>query len=420
MERSRRRSNVLLGCNAESGYDGAVSRPHRPDDATADASTDAASAGGAAGDVVAGIIGSIPPPAKAGARVAKREVKRALPFFRVMIAVRTAIAAMVAWLIGNQLGGELQNYAYAAPLGAFVAIGNSVFTIARAALQQSIGMIVGALLGILMLAVEWNGILEIGVIGGIAVLLHGVPRFSQGASMVPVVGVLVIIFGGIDADGYAIGYVGQFTLGMGIGVLVNALAPALYDREARKQIRDAVEDLASRVDVLVTTMQGAWPPPHDDWAGWGPELSTAVEDLARQVEAAREARRFNVRMLWNKHDLEIDQAALTALRSVVHRMEDVLEAVGSTVWEQPLGITLQRDERRLAADALAALGTHLRAWHGRLDMAAASQASEAAIDALYRRTMAADEPQSGVASVVFALRAIRERIDWAATHDAPA
>lgn len=398
------------------GYIGAVSRSLPPDDA----STDAPSAGGGSGDRVEEIIGSIPAPAKAGARVAKREVKRALPLFRVMIAVRTAIAAMVAWLIGNQLGGDLQSYAYAAPLGAFVAIGSSVFTIARAALQQSIGMIVGALLGMLMIAVEWNGILEIGVIGGIAVLLHGVPRFSQGASMVPVVGVLVIIFGGIDADGYAIGYVGQFTLGMGIGVLVNALAPALYDRETRKQIRDAVEDLATRVDELADTLRGDWPPPHDDWAGWGPELSTSVEDLARQVEEAREARRFNVRMLWNKHDLEIDQAALTALRSVVHRMEDVLEAVGSTVWEQPLGITLERDERRLAADALAALGKHLRAWHGRLDMAQASQASEAAIDALYRRTMEADEPQSGVASVVFALRAIRERIDWAARHDVQA
>ena len=225
---------------------------------------------------------------------------------------------------------------------------------------------------------------------------------------------LVIIFGGIDADGYALGYVGQFTLGMAVGVLVNAIAPALYDREARKQIRDAVNDLAWRVDTLAETMRGEWPPERDDWAGWGPELRTAVEDLGNQVEEAREARRLNIRMLWHKHDLKTDERALTALRSVVHRTEDVLEAVASTAWEQPLGITMERDERRLAADAVAALAQHLSAWHGARDVEAASKASEEAIDALYQRVIEVDQPQSGVVSVVFALRAIRERIDWAA------
>lgn len=365
------------------------------------------------GDLIEGVIGSLPPEAQRGARVAKREVKRAIPLYRVLIAVRTALAAMIAWIVANQLGGDLADYAYAAPLGAFVAIGTNVFTIARTALQQGVGMTVGALLGMFMLAMDWNGILEIGLIGAVAVLMQGIPRFTQGAAMVPVVGVLVIIFGGIDADGYALGYVGQFTLGMAVGVLVNAIAPALYDREARKQIRDAVNDLAWRVDTLAETMRGEWPPERDDWAGWGPELRTAVEDLGNQVEEAREARRLNIRMLWHRHDLKTDERALTALRSVVHRTEDVLEAVASTAWEQPLGITMERDERRLAAEAVAALAQHLYAWHGARDVEAASKASEEAIDALYQRVIEVDQPQSGVVSVVFALRAIRERIDWA-------
>ncbi len=370
----------------------------------------------ASGDLIDGVIGSIPPEAKRGARVAKREIKRAVPLYRVLIAVRTAVAAMAAWLIANRLGGDLADYAYAAPLGAFVAIGTNVFTIARTALQQAIGMTVGALLGMFMILMDWNGILEIGLIGGFAVLLQGVPRFTQGAALVPVVGVLVIIFGGVDADGYALGYVGQFTLGMAVGVLVNALAPALYDREARNQIRDAVDDLGRRIDVLAETMRGEWPPEREDWAGWGPELRNAVEDLGVQVEEARDARRLNVRMLWHKHDLQADERALTALRSVVHRTEDVLEAVASTAWEQPNGITMEEDERQLAADAVAALAQHLYAWHGARDVEAASATSERAIDALYQRVMEVDQPQSGVVSVVFALRAIRERIDWASAR----
>lgn len=363
------------------------------------------------------VIGSITPHAKRGARIAGREVQRALPLFRLAIAVRTAVAAMAAWLIANQLGGDLTNYAYAAPLGAFVAVGTTVFTIGRTALQHVIGMTGGALLGLLVIRLEWNGVLEIGLIGLVAVLLQGVPHFSQGATVVPVVAVLVILFGGANPDGYAIGYVGQFALGMGIGVIVNALVlPALYDRETRRDIRAAVADLASRVDVLAGTMHGDWPPEREDWAGWGPELRQAVDRLDRQVSEAREARRFNVRMLWNRHDLDVDERAMTALRAVVHRMGDVLSAVASTAWERPVGISIEHDERQLAADAVDALATHLHAWHDRGDVPAASAASEDAIEALYRRVIDTAEPQAGLASVVFALRAIRERIDWAASQ----
>lgn len=391
-----------------------MARPEEPPQSPAepagrrDASTDGAEQ----------LIGSITPQAVEGARVAKRSVQRALPLFRIAIAVRTAIAAMVAWLIGSQTGGDFDNYAYAAPLGAFVAVGTTVFTIGRTALQQAIGMAGGAVLGMLMIWLDWNGILEIGLIGLVAVLLQGVPRFSQGATVVPVVAVLVILFGGANPDRYAIGYVGQFALGMAVGVIVNALVlPALYDKETRTRIREAVDDLAQRVDVLAETMHGPWPPERRDWAGWGSELRAVVEQLDQQVSEAREARRFNVRMLWNRHDLSVDERALAALRAVVHRMGDVLDAVASTAWEHPMGIDIEQDERELAADAVAALAAHVHAWHDRGDIAAASAASNETIDRLYNSVISVEQPQSGLASVVFALRAIRERIDWAASQE---
>ncbi|WP_146792564.1 FUSC family protein [Agrococcus baldri] len=395
-----------------------MARAEQPPEQPPEQPDEPAKSGAASDAGIDRVIGSITPQAKEGAKVAGREVKRALPLFRVAIAVRTAIAAMLAWLIGNQMGGELTNYAYAAPLGAFVAVGTTVFAIGRTALQQGIGMTVGAVLGLATIRLEWNGILEIGLIGVVSVLLHGVPRFSQGAPVVPVVAVLVILFGGANPDGYAIGYVGQFALGMGVGVLANALVlPALYDRETRRHIREAVADLAGRVDVLADTMRGDWPPEREDWAGWGQELRQGVDRLDRQVTEAREARRFNLRMLWHRHDLDVDERAMTALRAVVHRMEDVLDAVASTAWEHPMGISIEHDERHLAADAIGALAGHLHAWHDRGDVPAASAASEEQIDALYRRVIDTAEPQSGLASVVFALRAIRERIDWAAGQD---
>lgn len=407
------------------GYVGTVARPEEPrdeapepvrerDEAATTGPSSVADPEVTGENALSPMMAAVAPDAKAAAQVAKRSVARALPMFRVMIAVRAAIAAMAAWLLANQLG-DIAAYAYAAPLGAFVATGTTIFTVARTALRQAIGMLVGAVIGIGLLAVEWPGIAKIGLIAGVAVLMQGIPRFGQAATVVPVVALLVIIFGGVDADGYAIGYVGQFTLGMAIGVLVNAVAlPPLYDRETRQQIHDTVQDLAERTEVLAETLRGDWPPEREDWAGWGPELRDRVVALDAQVDEAREARRFNVRMLWHRHDLDVDERAVSALRSVVHRMDDVLEALAAAAWDRPITIELERDERRLAATAVEALAAHLHAWHDLEGVDAASAASLDAIDALYRRSIEDEEPQSGVATVIFALRAMRERVDWAA------
>lgn len=435
----RRRFQGGFRPSGQSGYVGNVARSDDPrdpapdDDVVRDAPlTGATPTSPAAGDRDAPLTGAtptvpttgesglpmmaaVPGDAKTAAEVAKRSVARALPLFRVAIAVRAALAAMLAWVLANQMGGDLTDYAYAAPLGAFVATGTTIFTVARTALNQAIGMTTGAVIGIGLLAVDWPGFAKIGLIAGVAVLLQGIPRFGQAATVVPVVAVLVIIFGGIDADGYAIGYVGQFVLGMALGVLVNAVAmPPLYDRETRQQIHETVADLAERTEVLAETLRGSWPPEREDWAGWGPELRDRVAALDGQVDEARDARRFNLRMLWHRHDLDVDVKAVSALRSVVHRMDDVLEALAAAAWDRPIEITLERDERRLAADAVAALAAHLHAWHDRDGRDAASAASQDAIDALYRRSIEDDEPQSGIATVVFALRAMRERVDWAA------
>ena len=176
----------------------------------------------------------------------KSVLLRWLPPARIINAVRAALAAMAAWLAGNLLPEEMAQYAYAAALGAFLATGTTLFTIARTALQQAVGLAVGAALGLSMIYLELPGLAKIGIIAAVGVLLQGAPALGTGAGMVPVVAVLVILFGGIDPDGYAVGYVGQFTLGMVVGVLVNAIVmPPLYGRETRQRMLDAVHEMAA-------------------------------------------------------------------------------------------------------------------------------------------------------------------------------
>lgn len=346
---------------------------------------------------------------------AERALHRWLPPARVANALRAALAAMAAWLLGTQLPAELAEYAYAAPLGAFIATGTTVFTIARTALQQAVGLAIGAAVGLAMLWVEIHGLLKIGIIAVVGVLLQGSATLGAGAATVPVVAVLVIIFGGVDADGYAVAYVGQFSLGLLVGVVVNAvIAPPLLDRDARERIRAEVRSIADRVEQLAVMLRGEWPPADEAWADGGAELQASLGELSHELESARESRRLNPRAMWRRHDLGRDERSVTTLRSVSHRMVDVLDALASAAWAAPVEVAIEDDERELAADAMDALAAHLRAWAVPDGVEEASAVSADAIERLYRRVIAHEEPESGMATLVFALRAMRERIDRAA------
>ena len=346
--------------------------------------------------------------------MSKRVVRRWMP--SVMMAIRAAVAAMAAWLAGNLLPGDMSDYAYAAPLGAFIATGSTVFTVARAAMQQTVGLAMGAALGVALLQLDIPAPVKIGIIGGVGVLAQAITRLGGGASSVPVAALLVIIFGGIDPDGYAIAYVGQFALGLAIGVVVNLIAsPPLRDREAAEQIDDTAEDLARRFETVAEAMRGDWPPEDDSWSYWPPDLEARIDQLGEKVRVARESRRLNSRTLWHAHDISEDEEDLAALRAVVHRAIDVLDALSGAAWSMPVEVTLDDEALHLTADALDRLAAHLRAWPVQEGVAEASTALGGAIDALYRHVVARAEPESGALAIVYSLRAMRERIDRASS-----
>ncbi|WP_413317319.1 hypothetical protein AA0Z99_11045 [Agrococcus sp. 1P02AA] len=338
---------------------------------------------------------------------------------RVVNALRAAAAAMGAFLVGTLLPGPIAEYAYAAALGAFVAIGTNLFSIARAALQQTVALAIGAAIGLALFNLDMPALVKIGIIAAIAVLLPGAGALGAGASYVPVAALLVLMFGRIDPDGYAVAYVGQFTLGLVVGVLVNAIArPPLYDRQARERLRIATRSLADRADALTDLLRGDWPPEQRHWLEWGHELEVWIADLEDEMVQARESQRLNPRTLWRAHDLSRDRDELAALRAIVHRMIDVLDTISSAAWGTPIEVHIDEAERALTADALAALSAHLRSWVQEEGVADASFAAGEAIDALYAHAIAKPQPDSGAAGLVFSLRAMRERIDRVASTTA--
>lgn len=144
---------------------------------------------------------------------------------------------------------------------------------------------------------------------------------------------------------------------------------------------------------------------------WAPELEKWVADVDEDLREARESRRFNVRTLWHRARTTGDEADGAALRSVVHRAINIIDALSGSVWEKPVPVHLDAADGAAAADAVAAAADHLVAWAAREGVVGASDASGVAIDRLYARGVEHRQPDSGLGAVVFSLRAIRAKVD---------
>ena len=346
--------------------------------------------------------------------VARRSVNFARPLvtrYRLLLAVKAAAGVTIAWLIGRLLPGELNTYAYYAPLGALLGVAPTIVGSVRTSIELIAGITLGVAIGWGLVASGTPWYVRAPVAAGFGTLVAGVRRLGEGRVYVSIAAVFVVILGAGDPESYVTGYVAQFGIGLLVGTLVNVLfIPPLSFDYARSRVAGLKTDFAAAADDLATVLQSDWPPDRADWLDDARRRQQWVDEAETLVKEAQESGRGNPRTMWRKYDSSDANADVEVLRYVSLRLSDISDALGGAIWQQPVTVTIPPNAVEALGHALSALAEYIRAWNTGIDIEEARDLYDREVGRV-GEIFEHSTTESGFGTIVFALRSILGRID---------
>ncbi|MFD5601206.1 aromatic acid exporter family protein [Leucobacter sp. NPDC058333] len=337
--------------------------------------------------------------------------------YRLLLALKAAIGVTAAWLIGRLLPGELETYAYYAPLGALLGVAPTIVSSVRTSIELIAGIVIGVAIGWALVGTGTPWYVRAPVAAGVGMLIAGVRTLGEGRTYVPIAAVFVVILGAGDPESYVAGYVAQFGIGLLVGTLVNVVfIPPLTYGYARSRVADLKSDFASAADDLAAVLLGEWPPDRADWLDDARRRQRSVDEVEAMVVEAKESGRGNPRAMWRSYDASGDDADIEALRYVGLRLADISDALGGAIWHQPVAVTIPSESIDALGRALGDLAEYIRAWNTGVDLEDAHDRYADAVrevgDVFERAAT-----ESGFGTIVFALRSMLGRIEARTTPE---
>ncbi|PYI66426.1 FUSC family protein [Arthrobacter livingstonensis] len=327
----------------------------------------------------------------AGAGTVLTWVKSSVAGQRALLAAKTALAVGISWFLAIHLPGGAGKYAYYAPLGVLVSMYPTFMGSVRTGLQTLVGLILGILLGIGVLALGSPNIISISAAVGLGVLLAGLPRLGAGRDYVPVATLLVLIIGGRNADDFSFGYSAQMGVGVLVGLVVNVtIFPPLNLDAAQLRISRGRNVLISQLEDAAKALGEKWPPEHDEWADRQQVLAAAVGDIRGAVHGAHESHKANPRAYRRSRQLLVAEGFvdLAVLENITFYVRDLTEVLAGAIWGSAVDVHLKPELCEPIGNCLQAVADVLTAWEG---ASADEDTFDCASDSLKKLTSALGE-----------------------------
>ncbi|WP_164775206.1 FUSC family protein [Nocardioides pantholopis] len=258
-------------------------------------------------------------PGRAGTWLAHRPL--------VVQGLKTAVAAGLAWLLVRQLGGFLADYPYYAPLGAVVAVTNTVARSARDAAQTVLAVSVGAALAFAVRLLDVPVGIGVAVVVGIGTMAAGLRPLRAMGSWVPVSGLFVLLVGAADPVHYPLAYLGLTAMGAAVGVAVNLAVPPLPLLRTERRIEELRTMLADQLDALAEGLRCEDELTAAEWAKRRHDLHPAIGRLQMMTAELTEARRGNWRLGRWRGTLDHEYEQARALHQLALLIDDVASLV---------------------------------------------------------------------------------------------
>lgn len=238
---------------------------------------------------------------------------------RIHIGLRTTktVAAVVLSMLVVESYGATTSRLIFAMLGAMAAVQPTFTESVESCLTQIVGVLLGALAGVLLLALPIHPLAAAGSGMVLVITLYNALHIRFSASMPCLIVVTICTTPDIQPMAYAVGRIWDSAIGLGIGIGINTL---IFPYDNSNQIRAIAESLDREVLVFLEDMfdgNNVLPDPE--------KMVRKIDAMARQLQVFSN-QRLPLHLRRQRAELEVFRACegkardLLALMEVLYRM----------------------------------------------------------------------------------------------------
>ncbi len=249
--------------------------------------------------------------------------------------IKTVAAVILAMLIVDALGATASKLIFAM-LGAMAAVQPTFKESVESCLAQIIGVIFGALAGILLLALKLPPLVSTGVGIILVITLYNALRIRFSPSLPCFILVMLCTSKDISPMVYAAGRIWDTAIGLGVGMLINML---IFPYDNSRQILKTAESLDTEVIAFLENMFDG-----DDVLPDPQEMQKTIDTMAQQLTIF-ENQKLLLHLRRQQEELDKYHACQQRARALVAQME-VLSAMPT-----PGRLSVENRDRLLSCGA---------------------------------------------------------------------
>lgn len=268
----------------------------------------------------------------------------------VGLTIKTGVASAVAWKLGNLMPPDLAQYSYYAPLGALTVMYSVLSDSVKEAFKAGIAFTIGVLGALTLYKTALPNAFSVGIALGVGILVGKVARLGAQSTWVPLAALFVFTAGRNDLNDYTLGYLLQITLGMVVGLVVNATVfPSLGLHDVERHAMVVRTDIGDSLQAFADHFRHPTPQTEDQLRMSCLQGLPASAAVLRELgeEAGRAGRGNFRRARWDRV-----RADVLGLNEATQACALLLEDLAREVLEDGLK-TVTDDQRRALGDAAA-------------------------------------------------------------------
>lgn len=277
-------------------------------------------------------------------------LKKRLRFFVGLRTLKTVAAVLISMLIVSAYGTSDSKLIFAM-LGAMAAVQPTFKESVQSCLTQIVGVLFGAVLSILLLALPLPPLVNTGIGMVLVIALYNMFHIQFSPSLPCFIVVMLCISSDIDPVSYSIGRIWDSAIGLGVGMLINMLVFP-YDNSHR--IRQTAQSLDTELIAFLEEMFDG-----DEVLPDAEAMAAKIDDLRQQLKIFKN-QKLILRLRRQNRELEIFRICEGKARQLIAQMEVLcrmgrpgrlsdenrrrLQACGAQIRDcRPLDSVLERD-----------------------------------------------------------------------------